>query len=70
MMGILEYWIADYAAFGPIRHIGDPKEPALSVCQLGDGEYMITQFTGSDRIFSPTFPNMDVNVEQIFRGGA
>jgi len=36
MMGILEYWIADYAAFGPIRHIGDPKEPTLSVGQLVD----------------------------------
>jgi len=31
MMGILEYGIADYAAFDPIRHIGDPKEPTLSV---------------------------------------
>jgi|GEM_PF-3286996 hypothetical protein len=36
MMGILEYGIADYAGFGLIRHIGDPKEPALSVCQLVD----------------------------------
>jgi Uma2 family endonuclease len=70
MMGILEYWIADYAAFGPIRHIGDPKESTLSVSQLLEGEYRITQFRGSDRIISPTFPNMDLNVEQIFRGGA
>jgi Uma2 family endonuclease len=70
MMGILEYWIADYAAFGGIRHMGDPKPPTLSVCQLVDPEYRITQFRGSDRIISPTFPNMDLNVEQIFRAGA
>ena len=70
MMGILEYWIADYAVFGPIRPIGDPKEPTLSVCQLVDPEYRITLFRGSDRIISPTFPNMDLNVEQIFLGGA
>ena len=70
MMGILEYGIADDAAFGLIRPIGDPKAPTLSVCQLVDGEYRITQFRGSDRIISPTFPNIDLNVEQIFRGGA
>jgi hypothetical protein len=35
MMGILEYWIADYAAFGPIRHIGDPKEPPSRFASLG-----------------------------------
>lgn len=70
MMGILEYWIADYAAFGGIRHIGDPKQPTLSVCQLVNGEYRITQFRGNERIISPTFPNMELNVEQIFRGGA
>ena len=70
MMGILEYGIADCAGFDPIRHIGDPKEPTLSVCQLVDGEYRIRQFRGSDRIISPTFPNIDLNVEQIFRGGA
>jgi len=69
-MGILEYWIADYGAFGPIRHIGDPKEPTLSLCQLVNPEYRITQCRGSDRIISPTFPNMNLNVEQIFRGGA
>jgi Uma2 family endonuclease len=70
MMEILEYGIADYAGFGPIRHIGDPKEPALSVGKLVHPEYRITQFRGSDRIISPTFPNIELNVEQIFRGGA
>jgi hypothetical protein len=38
MMEILEYGIADYAEFSPIRPIGDPKEPALSVYQLVDPE--------------------------------
>jgi hypothetical protein len=38
MMGILEYGIADCAGLGPIRHIGNPKEPALSVGQLVDPE--------------------------------
>ena len=38
MMRILEYGIADYAGFGPIGHISDPKEPALSVGQLVNPE--------------------------------
>jgi Uma2 family endonuclease len=69
IMGILEYWIVDYAAFGGIRHIGEPKQPTLSVCQLVDGEYKINLFKGNDRIISPTFPNIKLTVEQIFRAG-
>ena len=31
-LGISEYWIADYAGLGGIRHIGKPKQPTLSIC--------------------------------------
>ena len=40
-LGIPEYWIADYAGLGVIRHIGKPKQPTLSICTLVDGEYEI-----------------------------
>jgi Uma2 family endonuclease len=55
-LGIAEYWIADYAALGGIRHIGKPKQPTLSICILVDGEYEIQQLRGDRTIVSPTFP--------------
>lgn len=39
VLGISEYWIADYAGLGGTRHIGKLKQPTLSVCTLVDGEY-------------------------------
>ncbi len=35
-MGIPEYWITDYAALGGRNFIGNPKQPALFVCELVD----------------------------------
>jgi Uma2 family endonuclease len=66
-LGIREYWIVDYAALGGRRFLGNPKQPTLSVCELIDGEYQITQFRGSDRIISPTFPDLQLTAEQIFQ---
>jgi Uma2 family endonuclease len=57
-LGIPEYWIADYAALGGRRFIGNPKQPAFTVCNLIDGEYEMQRFQGSDRILSPTFPGL------------
>jgi Uma2 family endonuclease len=67
-MKIPEYWIADYAALGARKFIGNPKQPTLSLYQLIDGEYQITQFTGDDRIVSPTFPDLNLTANQIFKG--
>ncbi|HBL10377.1 MAG TPA: hypothetical protein DD379_03000 [Cyanobacteria bacterium UBA11162] len=68
-MGIPEYWIVDYAALGGRNFIGNPKEPTLSVYQLIDGEYQVTQFKGNNPIVSPTFPEFNLTAEQIFRAG-
>ena len=68
-LGIPEYWIVDYAALGGRRFLGNPKQPTLLVCELVDGEYQTTQFRGSDRILSPTFPELNLTVDQIFQAG-
>ena len=57
ILGIPEYWIADYAGLGGTRHIGKPKQPTLSICTLVKGEYEIQQFRGNQLITSLTFPN-------------
>ncbi|AFZ10899.1 protein of unknown function DUF820 (plasmid) [Oscillatoria nigro-viridis PCC 7112] len=68
-LGIPEYWVVDYAAKGGRRFVGNPKQPTLSVYQLVDGEYQISQFRGDDLIESLTFPQLKLTAEQIFRAG-
>ncbi|MEH1825198.1 MAG: Uma2 family endonuclease [Nostoc sp.] len=67
--GVPEYWIVDYLALGGRRYIGNPKQPTVSVYCLVDGEYQVNLFRGSDRIISPTFPELNLTAEQIFQAG-
>ncbi|MEH2061788.1 MAG: Uma2 family endonuclease [Nostoc sp.] len=68
-IGIPEYWIIDYAAIGARKFIGNPKLPTISIYQLIDGEYQVTQFKGDTHIVSPTFPELNLTPEQIFQAG-
>jgi Uma2 family endonuclease len=68
-LGIPEYWVVDYAALGGRRFIGNPKQPTISVYQLVDGEYQISQFRGDDRVESLAFPELKLTASQIFRAG-
>lgn len=65
-MGIPEYWIVDYAALGGRDFIGYPKQSAIFVCELVDGEYVKTIFRGNDLIKSPTFPQLNLTAQQVF----
>ncbi|KAB8332179.1 hypothetical protein SD80_022070 [Scytonema tolypothrichoides VB-61278] len=49
--------------------IGNPKQPTISVYQLVEGEYQVTQFRGGNYIQSPTFPELVLTAEQIFQVG-
>jgi Uma2 family endonuclease len=69
VLGISEYWIADYAGNGGTRHIGKPKKPTLSICMLVNGEYEIQRFQGNDIIVSLTFPDLKLTAEQVLRAG-
>jgi Uma2 family endonuclease len=66
-MGIAEYWIVDYLGLGGRRLIGNPKQPTISIYELIEGEYQVNQFRGDDRIFSPTFPELNLTANQIFQ---
>ncbi|MEG4805606.1 Uma2 family endonuclease [Microcoleus sp. ARI1-B5] len=69
LMGIPEYWIVDYLGLGSRRFIGNPKQPTISVYQLVDGEYEITQFRGDDNIESAAFPELKLTAQQVFQAG-
>lgn len=65
-MGIPEYWIVDYLGLGGRRFIGNPKQPTISIYQLVEGEYQVSQFRKSDRIISPTLPQLNLTAQGIF----
>ena len=68
-MGILEYWIVDYAALGGRNFIGNPKQPTISICNLVEGEYQINKFQNSDRLISQTFPDLNLTANQVLQNG-
>ncbi|MHC5745907.1 MAG: Uma2 family endonuclease [Nostoc sp.] len=68
-IGIPEYWIVDYLGLGAKKFTGNAKQPTISIYQLIDSEYQVTQFRGTDRIVSPTFPELNLTAEQIFQAG-
>ncbi|QIR41042.1 Uma2 family endonuclease [Tolypothrix sp. PCC 7910] len=69
-VGILEYWIVDYAALGGRRFIGNPKQPTISIYSLVEGEYQVRQFLQGERIISHVFPDLNLTAEQIFQVGS
>jgi Uma2 family endonuclease len=65
-LGISEYWIVDYGAYGGIRYIGKPKQPTITVNQLTDGEYQSKIFRGNERIQSSILTELELTAEQVF----
>ncbi|MBD2629829.1 Uma2 family endonuclease [Trichormus variabilis] len=64
-LGIKEYWIVDYLAIASRSYLGNPKLPTVFVYELVDGKYQVKAFTGTDKIISPTFPELNITVEQV-----
>ncbi|NER35586.1 MAG: Uma2 family endonuclease [Oscillatoria sp. SIO1A7] len=65
-LGIPEYWIVDYLAKS--KYVAD-KTPGVSVLVWAQGRYQKTRFTGKSRIVSPTFPELDLTVEEVIWAG-
>jgi len=57
--GIPEYWIID----------PNLDRAVVTVLTLKDGSYQSREFRGSDRVVSPTFPNLQLTAEQILSAG-
>lgn len=64
-LGILEYWIVDYAGLGGVQYIGSPKQPTVTINRLIDGEYQALRYQGESTIVSPTFPQLVLTIAQI-----
>ncbi|MBW4613262.1 MAG: Uma2 family endonuclease [Desmonostoc vinosum HA7617-LM4] len=68
-IGIPEYWIVDYLAFGARKFIGNPKQPTISIYNLVEDEYQVSRFQDGDRIQSLAFPELNLTAKQIFMAG-
>jgi Uma2 family endonuclease len=66
-MGIAEYWIVDYLGLGSRRFISNPKQPTISIHQLVEGEYQVSQYRGNQLIQSSALPELNLTAEQIFQ---
>ncbi|MBD2137939.1 Uma2 family endonuclease [Anabaena sp. FACHB-1237] len=64
-LGVKEYWIVDYLAIASRSYLGNPKLPTVFVYELVDGKYQQKAFTGTDKIISPTFPELNITVEDV-----
>jgi Uma2 family endonuclease len=64
-LGILEYWIVDYAGLGGVQYIGSPKQPTITIHCLIEGEYQAERYQAEERIISPTFLQLPLTMRQI-----
>jgi Uma2 family endonuclease len=65
-LGIAEYWLVDFRALGAVRHIGKPKQPTITICQLDGDEYHIQRFVAGETLRSSVFPQLALTTDSIF----
>ncbi|MBO1348077.1 MAG: Uma2 family endonuclease [Hormoscilla sp. GUM202] len=68
-LGIAEYWIVDYLGLGGKYYIGSPKQPAITICNLVDGEYQKMMLRSGNFIQSLLFPNIKLSADKLFAFG-
>ena len=68
-MGIAEYWLVDFRALGAVRHIGKPKQPTITVCQLEGEEYQMRRFVAGETVISGVLPQLKLTTDAVFSAG-
>ena len=66
LLGVPEYWIVDYLGIGGREYIGKPQQPTITVCDLVGDEYQRKLFQNQDILVSKVFPQLQLNINQIF----
>lgn len=65
LLGVSEYWIADFRGLGGIEFIGKPKQPTFTVCQLIDDEYTKQRYLLGTMIQSILFPELCLALDNV-----
>ena len=65
LLGIPEYWIADYRGLGGLAFIGRPKQPTFTVYELQGEEYVPRRYRLGQPIYSPLLPDLQLRLDDI-----
>lgn len=65
LLGISEYWIADFRGLGGIAFIGRPKQPTLTICSLVGDEYRQQLYRLGEQIMSPLLPDLQLRLDDV-----
>ena len=65
LLGIPEYWIADFRGLGGIAFIGKPKQPTLTVCCLDGEEYRQKKYRLGKLIESHLLPDLQLRLDDV-----
>jgi Uma2 family endonuclease len=65
LLGIPEYWIADFRGLGGIQFIGKPKQPTFTVYQLVEDSYEPRQFRLGETLVSPLLPALQLKLDDV-----
>lgn len=65
LLGIDEYWIADFRGLGGMAFIGKPKQPTFTVCALARDEYSQSQYRLGETIHSPLLPSLKFQLDNV-----
>lgn len=65
LLGIPEYWIADYRGLGGVAFIGRPKQPTFTVYQLNGDDYYQERYRLGESIVSGILPNLQLRLDDI-----
>ena len=65
LLGIPEYWIADFRGLGGTAFIGKPKQPTFTVCRLRGDDYQQAQYRLGETIMSPLLPGLQFCLDDV-----
>ena len=65
LLGIPEYWIADFRGLGGTAFIGKPKQPTFTVCRLTGEDYQRAQYRLGETIMSPLLPDLQFRLDDV-----
>jgi Uma2 family endonuclease len=56
-----------YLALGSRNYLGNPKQPSVLVYVFKEQQYEMQRFQGTERILSPTFPMLNLTMNEILQ---
>ncbi|MEM8805992.1 MAG: Uma2 family endonuclease [Cyanobacteria bacterium P01_G01_bin.38] len=65
LLGVPEYWIADYRGLGGLDFIGRPKQPTSTVCQLIGEDYQKQLYRLHEPIKSPMLSELSLCLADV-----